>query len=471
MPRLTAASRFPGSATYGYPVPAGLNYLWNFGVYSTFCLLVQLTTGLAVTMYYLPSSDSAFSSIDHLMRDVNLGWLFRYAHANAASVFFFSVYLHLFRGLYYGSYSHPRRAVWHAGVVALALMVVSAFLGYSLPWGQMSFWAATVITNLFSAIPVFGSSLVSWVWGGFSLGTPTLGRFLSFHIAAGFSILGVVACHFYLLHVHGSSSPLGVELYSDSRPMYPYFLLKDFLGLVAIFGLLAGLVFFFPNFLGHPDNYVPANPMVTPAHIVPEWYFLPFYAVLRSVPDKFLGTVAFAMSIGVLALVPYLDLSPVRSGLFRPSTRVFVYGFCCFFGLLGWVGGQPVEFPLSEAGRLLCCMYFFSILGLLPVLGLLDRLVWLGYTPSQLNFPSFPSGLFLSECQLPGGLMLSPDPSLENYVPGGFFNSVGSFKLRNPDLASERGAYVRYRLGRRENHSRGILLSEIKRVPAPQANW
>ena len=267
-----------------YPTPINLNYAWSFGSVAGICLVIQIITGIFLAMHYVPHISLAFDSVEHIMRDVNYGWLIRYCHANGASVFFIVVYLHIFRGLYYGSYMHPRGWLWASGVLIFILMMATAFMGYVLPWGQMSFWGATVITNLFSAVPVYGPLIVEWLWGGFSVDQATLNRFYSLHYLLPFIIAAVTVLHLCLLHKYGSNNPLGINTDITSVPFYPYFYVKDFFSFwVFLFGYLT-LVFFVPNMLGHPDNYIPANPMVTPAHIVPEWYFLPFYAILRSIP-------------------------------------------------------------------------------------------------------------------------------------------------------------------------------------------
>lgn len=367
-----------------YPTPINIHYAWNFGFLASICLIIQIVTGIFLAMHYTPHVDLAFASLEHIMRDVNYGWLLRYIHANGASMFFIVVYVHMFRGLYFGSYTKPRHLVWVLGVIILLLMILTAFIGYVLPWGQMSLWGATVITNLVSAVPLVGNSLVAWLWGGFSVDNATLNRFFSFHYLFPFIIAGLSLVHLAVLHQHGSGNPLGVESSVDKIVMYPYFIVKDLLGLI-IFGLLfAVFVYFYPNTLGHPDNYIEANPMVTPAHIVPEWYFLPFYAILRSIPHKLGGVLAMVSAIVVLALLPWIHSTETRSSRFRPIYRFFYYTIvsCCL--ILGWIGGMPVEEPYVVIGQVASIYYFFYFLYFLPVLGRLERFLLLS-TSSKKN--------------------------------------------------------------------------------------
>ena len=296
-----------------YPTPKNLNYWWNFGSLAGIVLVIMIMSGIVLAMHYTAHVDHAFQSVERIMRDVNYGWLVRYIHANGASFFFIVVYIHIFRGLYYGSYKAPRELLWMLGVVILILMMATAFMGYVLPWGQMSFWGATVITNLFSAIPLIGESIVTLLWGGFSVDNPTLNRFYALHYLLPFVIVGVVVLHIVALHRFGSNNPLGIDVRGnqDTISFHPYYTVKDAFGLGVFLVLLSAVVFFLPNSMGHPDNYIPANPMVTPAHIVPEWYFLPFYAILRAVPDKLFGVLAMFAAIGVLFILPWLDRSPV----------------------------------------------------------------------------------------------------------------------------------------------------------------
>lgn len=355
-----------------YPTPINIHYAWNFGFLSSICLIIQVITGILLAMHYTPHVDLAFTSLEHIMRDVNYGWLLRYIHANGASMFFIIVYIHIFRGLYFGSYTKPRHLVWVIGVIILLLMIITAFIGYVLPWGQMSLWGATVITNLVSAIPVIGDSLVKWLWGGFSVDNATLNRFFSFHYVLPFIIAAASLLHLAALHQNGSGNPLGINSNIDKIVMYPYFIIKDFLGLISFILLFAVFVYFYPNALGHPDNYIEANPMVTPAHIVPEWYFLPFYAILRSIPHKLGGVVSMVSAIIILALLPWIHSTEVRSSRFKPIYRLFYWTIisCCL--ILGWIGGMPVEEPFIFIGQVASVYYFFYFLALLPLLGKIE---------------------------------------------------------------------------------------------------
>jgi ubiquinol-cytochrome c reductase cytochrome b/c1 subunit len=359
-----------------YPVPASISYLWNFGSLSLVCLVIQIITGIFLAMHFAANTDIAFLSVEHIMRDINYGWLIRYFHANGASMFFLVVYVHIFRGLYYGSYLYPRQPVWSIGVVILLLMIGTAFMGYVLPWGQMSFWAATVITNLASAIPVIGLDVVYWLWGGFSVDNATLNRFFSFHYLLPFILVGLVAVHIFLLHEDGSNNPLGLDIVKvDKAPFAPYFTIKDVFGIVVFLVLFCFLVFFEPNLLGHPDNYIPANPLVTPAHIVPEWYFLPFYAILRSIPNKLGGVILLLSAIFVLLLLPFIFKQSVRSSQFRPFCSLMFWFFLSDCFLLGWLGGQPVEVPYILAGQLCTLFYFVYFLVILPLISKIEYLM------------------------------------------------------------------------------------------------
>ncbi|BBK35677.1 cytochrome b [Allostella sp. ATCC 35155] len=375
-----------------YPTPRNLNYWWNFGSLALLVLVVMIATGLFLAMQYTPSTLHAFDSVERIMRDVNYGWLIRYIHMNGASFFFIVVYIHIFRGLYYGSYKQPRELLWILGVVILLLMMATAFLGYVLPWGQMSFWGATVITNLFSAIPLVGESVVTWLWGGFSVDNPTLNRFFALHFLLPFVIVGVVGLHVVALHQHGSNNPLGIDQKGpqDSIPFHPYYTVKDLLGVGVFLIVFSAFVFFAPNFLGHPDNYIPANPMVTPAHIVPEWYFLPFYAILRAVPDKLGGVLLMFGAVAVLFIVPWLDTSRVRSAKFRPIYRQFFWLLLIDCIVLGWVGGNPPEGAFIVIGRIATAYYFLHFLVILPLLGKLERPLPL---PASIAQPVLPGGL------------------------------------------------------------------------------
>ena len=356
-----------------YPTPANLSYFWGYGSMAGIFLGLQIVTGILLAMHYTPHVDLAFNSVEHIMRDVNGGWLLRYLHANGASLFFFVVYIHVGRGFYYGSYAAPRHILWIIGVVIIILMMATAFMGYVLPWGQMSFWAATVITNLFSAIPVVGPSIVEWLWGGFSVDNATLNRFFSLHYLLPFILAGAVIAHLVSLHEVGSNNPLGISALSDKIAFHPYLWIKDVFGWLLIGFVYLAFVFYSPNTLGHPDNYVEGNPMVTPAHIVPEWYFLPYYAVLRSIPDKLLGVVAFGGSLAVWLLLPFLHTSNVRSSLFRPLFRVFYWVFILDFVILGWIGGNLAESPYLEIGQIATAYYFVFPLVIVPGLGILEN--------------------------------------------------------------------------------------------------
>ena len=353
-----------------HPYPKNLSYWWNFGSIAGIALLVQILSGLFLAMHYVPNTKLAFDSVEHIMRDVNYGWLIRYIHAVGASMFFVALYAHITRGLYYGSYRSPREVLWWVGIIIFLLTMATAFMGYVLPWGQMSFWGATVITNLFSAIPVVGESIVNWLWGGYSVDNPTLNRFFVLHFLMPFVIVGIVLLHLVALHQTGSNNPSGVPMKSkkDAISFHPYFTVKDLVGFVAFFLVFGYFLFFYPNALGHPDNYIPANPMVTPAHIVPEWYFLPFYAILRAVPDKLGGVLMMFGAILLLFFLPYLDKSPVRSGAYRPLFKKFFYLFIINFFLLGWLGKSPAEGWYILASRLSTLYYYAYFLLVLPLL-------------------------------------------------------------------------------------------------------
>jgi quinol-cytochrome oxidoreductase complex cytochrome b subunit len=358
-----------------YPTPKNLNYLWNLGSLAGLALVTMIVTGIILAMHYTPHVDHAFQSVERIMRDVNQGWLIRYIHMNGASFFFIVVYIHIFRGLYYGSYKAPRELLWILGVVILLLMMATAFMGYVLPWGQMSFWGATVITNLFSAIPGIGESIVIWLWGGFSVDNPTLSRFFALHYLMPFLIIGVVILHIIALHRFGSNNPLGIDVNGnqDTLPFHPYYTTKDMFGAMVFLTIFASAIFFYPNFLGHPDNYIPANPLQTPAHIVPEWYFLPFYAILRAIPDKLGGVLFMFGAIAVLFVLPWLDRSPVRSGRFRPVFKIFFWLLLADCVLLGWLGAKPAEGIYVILSRLATAWYFFHFLIVLPMLSLVEK--------------------------------------------------------------------------------------------------
>jgi len=361
---------------YGvFPTPRNFNYFWNFGALALINLVIMIATGIFLAMNYTPHATMAFDSVERIMRDVNSGWLLRYVHSNGASMFFIVVYIHMARSLYYGSYKTPRELLWILGVIILLLMMATAFMGYVLPWGQMSYWGATVITNLFSAFPLVGDSIVTWLWGGFSVDNATLNRFFSLHYLMPFVLVGVVFLHIAALHITGSNNPLGIEVKgpADTLPFHPYYTIKDSVGICVYFIVFATLVFFAPNYLGHADNYIPANPLVTPAHIVPEWYFLPFYAILRSVPDKLGGVLLMFGSIFVLFVLPWLDTSPVRSARFRPIYRVLFWVLVVALVVLGIAGAKPAEGIWVVLSRIATAYYFLHFLVILPILGKFER--------------------------------------------------------------------------------------------------
>jgi ubiquinol-cytochrome c reductase cytochrome b subunit len=365
----------------GYPVPRNLNYMWNFGVLAGLALVIQIVTGIVLAMHFEGSVAGAFTSTEHIMRDVNQGWFLRYAHANGASFFFVVTYLHIFRGLYYGSYKAPREMVWMLGLVIFLLMMATAFMGYVLPWGQMSFWAAKVITGLFGAIPLVGEPIQHWLLGGYAPDQATLTRFFSLHYLLPFVIAGVVILHIWALHIPGSSNPTGVDVKTpqDTVPFHPFYTAKDGWFAALCLTLYAAVVFFAPNFLGHADNYIPANPLSTPAHIVPEWYFWPFYAILRAftvdfiLPAKLWGVLAMFSSILLLFFLPWLDKSPVRSGSYRPMFRIFFVILIVDVLVLGWLGGLPAEEPYVMASQIATMYYFAHFLIILPILSMVER--------------------------------------------------------------------------------------------------
>jgi quinol-cytochrome oxidoreductase complex cytochrome b subunit len=358
-----------------YPTPRNLNYLWNFGSLAGITLVIMIVTGIVLAMHYTPTVDGAFNSVEHIMRDVNYGWLIRYLHTTGASMIFALVYVHIFRGFYYGSYKAPRELLWWLGVIILLLMMATAFFGYTLPWGQMSFWGATVITNLFSAIPVVGNSIVTWLWGGFAVGDPTLHRFYALHYLLPFVIVAFVGLHLIALHRFGSNNPTGIDIKdpADTIPFHPYYTVKDSFGLAAFLILYGWFVFYEPNALLNPDNSISANPGATPLHIVPEWYLLPFYAILRAVPSKLLGVMAMFSSIFVLFLLPWLDTSPVRSARYRPIFRQFFWILVADCVLLIFAGGRPPEGTWLFVSRLGAAYYFLHFLVVLPLVGLFER--------------------------------------------------------------------------------------------------
>jgi len=383
-----------------YPTPKNLNYWWNFGSLAGIVLIIMIVSGIVLAMHYTPHVDFAFDSVERIMRDVNYGWLIRYIHMNGGSAFFIIVYIHIFRGLYFGSYKAPRELLWILGVVILLCMMATAFTGYVLPWGQMSFWGATVITSLFSAIPIIGDSIVTFLWGGFSVDNPTLNRFFSLHYLMPFVIVGIVVLHIVALHQHGSGNPVGIDTKSpqDTIPFHPYYTVKDLFGLGIFLILFVGFVFFAPNFFGEPDNYIEADPLVTPAHIVPEWYFLPFYAILRAftadafiywpiqwlMSAKLAGVLAMFASILILIVLPWLDRSPVRSARFRPIYKQFFWILVIDCFVLGWVGANPAEGNFVIIGQVGTAYYFAHFLIIIPLLGKFEKTRPL---PSSINEP------------------------------------------------------------------------------------
>jgi len=371
-----------GAVGGGYPVPRNLNYFWNFGVLAGIALTIQIVSGIVLAMHYVPSGTEAFASTEHIMRDVNQGWLLRYLHANGASFFFIVTYIHIFRGLFYGSYKAPREMVWLLGLVIFLLMMATAFMGYVLPWGQMSFWGAKVITSLFGAIPLVGEPIQSWLLGGFAPDQAALNRFFSLHCLLPFVIAGVIILHIWALHIPGSSNPTGVSVKTaqDTVPFHPYYTAKDGFGLGIFLILLFGVTFFAPNYLGHADNYIPANALSTPAHIVPEWYFWPFYAILRAftvdflwIPAKLWGVIAMFGSIILLFFLPWLDPSPVRSGNYRPRFKQFFWILVLDVLILGWCGGLPAEEPYVMISQLATIYYFAHFLIILPILSWTEK--------------------------------------------------------------------------------------------------
>ena len=371
-----------GAVGAGYEVPRNLNYFWNFGFLAGLCLMIQIVTGIVLAMHYTGHIDAAFDSTEFIMRDVNWGWMLRYAHANGAAAFFAVIYMHIFRGFYYGSYKAPREMIWLLGVTIFLLMMATAFMGYVLPWGQMSYWAAQVITGFFTAFPLIGDGLKEWLLGGFAPGNATLNRFFSLHFLLPFVILGVVILHVWALHIPGSSNPTGVEVKTagDTVPFHPYYTAKDG-WTVALFMVIYGIfVFYMPNVLGHPDNYIPANPMQTPAHIVPEWYFWPFYAILRSftqdllfIPGKLMGVLAMFAAILVWFIMPWLDKSPVRSASFRPLYRKFFWALVIDVIVLGYCGVQAAEQPYILIAQLATIYYFAHFFIIVPLVSSIER--------------------------------------------------------------------------------------------------
>jgi quinol-cytochrome oxidoreductase complex cytochrome b subunit len=357
-----------------FPTPRNLNYWWTMGMVLFFFLVIQLITGIILAMHYIPHADMAFDSVEHIMRDVNWGWLLRNMHSNGASFFFIAVYIHILRGMYYGSYKAPREILWLVGIVIYLMMMAAAFMGYVLPWGQMSFWGATVITNLFSAIPIVGDYITQFLWGAYAVSQPTLNRFFSLHYLVPMLLVAFVLIHVWALHVVGSNNPEGLDVKSsdDTLPFHPYFTMKDMYMAIVFLTIYAFFVFFMAGYMGHPDNYIRANPMVTPAHIVPEWYFLPFYAVLRAIPDKLGGVIGMFGAIIVVAVLPWLDRNPIRSLRYRPMARTFFIIFVIVAMLLGFLGAKPAEGWYVTASRILTAYWFIYFLVIVPLLSKME---------------------------------------------------------------------------------------------------
>nr|WNH20255.1 cytochrome b [Uropterygius fuscoguttatus] len=363
--------KIANDALVDLPTPSNISAMWNFGSLLGLCLITQILTGLFLAMHYTSDISTAFSSVAHICRDVNYGWLIRNLHANGASFFFICLYMHIARGLYYGSYLY--KETWNIGVVLFLLVMMTAFVGYVLPWGQMSFWGATVITNLLSAVPYVGNTLVQWIWGGFSVDNATLTRFFAFHFLLPFVVLAATLLHLLFLHETGSNNPAGLNSDADKIPFHPYFSYKDLLGFIIMLTALTSLALFYPNILGDPDNFIPANPMVTPPHIKPEWYFLFAYAILRSIPNKLGGVLALLFSILVLMLVPFLHTSKQRALTFRPASQLLFWLLVADMFILTWIGGMPVEHPFIIIGQTASVVYFTLFLVLNPLVAWVEN--------------------------------------------------------------------------------------------------
>ncbi|HLI66172.1 MAG TPA: cytochrome b N-terminal domain-containing protein [Caulobacteraceae bacterium] len=412
--------RFSSDHLMDFPTPKNLNYWWTFGAILAFCLATQIVTGVILAMHYVPNANLAFDSVEHIRRDVNYGWLIQFIHANGASMMFLAVYVHMFRGLYYGSYKAPREVLWLLGMIIYFLMMATAFLGYVLPWGQMSFWGATVITNIFGAIPVIGPPITSWLWGGFAIDDPTLNRFFSLHYLLPFLIAGVVVLHIWALHVPGNNNPTGVNVKSktDTVPFHPYYTFKDGFGVALFMILFAAFVFFAPDAMGHVDNYVQANPLVTPQHIVPEWYLLPYYAMLRAVPNKLMGVITMFSAIGVLFILPWIDTSKVRSMRYRPMARWFFFIFIVTCLVLGWCGAHEPDATIipGVGGGFKLGDYpintdvWLSRLGALSYFGFFVSLFFVGLIETPLPVPEAISTPVLSHpAAVPAGAAAAPE--------------------------------------------------------------
>nr|AMK47861.1 cytochrome b [Turritopsis dohrnii] len=359
------------STVIDLPSPVNISYFWNYGSLLGLCLVIQIITGIFLAMHYCADVNLAFASVSHIMRDVNYGFLLKYIHANGASAFFLCVYIHIARGLYYGSYL--RTHLWYSGITIFLIMMLTAFIGYVLPWGQMSFWGATVITNFLSAVPYIGNDIVQWVWGGFSVSNSTLNRFFSLHYLFPFLLAGLIIIHLVLLHTKGSNNPTGLDSNSDKVPFHIYFTTKDFYGFILLIIVICSLVFYYPNTLGDPENFINANPLVTPVHIMPEWYFLFAYAILRAIPNKLGGVIALVISVVILAILPWVHTSNLKGLTYRPIAKLFYWMFAANFIFLTWIGSKPVEDPFIFLGQISSVLYFSYFLIIIPILGIIEN--------------------------------------------------------------------------------------------------